>query len=74
VDPDLERTLQGLQDAAAFLKSYHFELTGEYLASIEAVEALPCNQSGADKSGRWRGSRPYARAVVARAAPAEPDR
>jgi len=26
---------------------------------IALVEALPQNQSGADKSGRWRGSRAY---------------
>jgi len=40
--------LRGLQDAAAFVKSYRFDLTDAYLSLIDAVEAMPGNQSGAD--------------------------
>jgi hypothetical protein len=74
MDRDVEGLLRGLDDAAAFVKSYRFDLTEEYLALIDAVEALPRNQSGADKSGRWLGSRAYARSLVARATPSAPER
>jgi hypothetical protein len=66
MDPDLERTRRGLQEAAEFAGRYRFEITAEYLALIEQIEALPQNQSGADKSGRWMGSRADANAWRAR--------
>jgi hypothetical protein len=74
MDPDLESLLRGLEDAAAFAKSYRFELTSEYLALIDAVEALPRNQPGADKSGRWLGSHAYARSLLANVSPSPPER
>jgi hypothetical protein len=53
---DLQRVLRGLERARAFAKSYRFQMTEEYRGLIAQVEALPRNQSGADKSGRWLGS------------------
>jgi hypothetical protein len=53
---DLQRVLRGLERAREFAKSYRFHMTDEYRALIAQVEALPRNQSGADKSGRWLGS------------------
>ena len=67
MDPELKRVLRTLEEAAEFAKTYRFEMTVEYLALIGQVEALPQNQSGADKSGRWLGSRASARARVGRA-------
>ena len=52
MDADLDSVLRGLADAAEFARTYRFQLTDEYLALIERVEALPDNLSGADKSGR----------------------
>ena len=49
--------LQALDDAVEFARTYRFELTDDYVALIEQVESLPQNQSGADKSGRWLGSK-----------------
>lgn len=57
MNPDLTRALRGLGEAAAFAWSYRFELDPEYLSLIERVELLAQNRAGADKSGRWRGSR-----------------
>jgi hypothetical protein len=65
VDPELERVLRMLDEAAEWAKTYRFEMTEEYLALIDRVEAMPQNQSGADKSGRWRGSMAYAKALRA---------
>jgi len=67
MDAELERALRGLEEAAAFARTYRFELSDDYLARVARVEAMPENQSGADKSGRWRGSRTYANALAARA-------
>ena len=53
---DLDRVLRGLAAAREFADSYRFEMTAEYRALIAQVEALPRNQAGADKSGRWLGS------------------
>jgi hypothetical protein len=61
MDPEVERLLKGIEEAAEWARTYRFELTEDYLALIERVEALPRNQSGADRSGRWRGSRAEAR-------------
>ncbi len=67
MDPELERALRALHEAVEFAKSYRFEMTEDYLALLAQVEAMPRNQSGADKSGRWRGSRAYAASLAARA-------
>ena len=53
---DLDRVLRGLEEAREFAASYRFDITAEYRALIAQVEALPRNQPGADKSGRWLGS------------------
>jgi hypothetical protein len=74
MDAELLRVLRDLEDAAAFAKSYSFELTDEYLSLIDAVEVMPRNQSGADKSGRWLGSRAYARSLIAKATQLNPER
>jgi DNA-binding CsgD family transcriptional regulator len=73
VNPDLERTLRNLEDAANFVKTYRFDLSDDYLSLIDAVEAMPRNQSGADKSGRWLGSRAYARSLAAKVTRSTPD-
>ncbi len=54
MDPELERCLAGLREAAEFAKSYRFEMTEDYLSLLARVEAMPQNQSGADKSHVWR--------------------
>lgn len=59
MDPELERALQGLKDAAEFAKTYRFEMTEDYLALIARVEAMPQNQTGVDKSHVWRGLQSY---------------
>jgi hypothetical protein len=59
MDPELERALRGLEEAAEFARTYRFELTPEYLELIARVEAKPENQSGADKSGVWSGLQSY---------------
>ncbi len=61
--PTLEDGLQALREAAELARHITIELTDEYLSLIAQVEALPQNQSGADKSGRWLGSRPYWKAA-----------
>lgn len=55
----LQDGLRALAEAAELAKDLRIDLTDEYLQMIAAVEALPQNQSGADKSGRWLGSRAY---------------
>ena len=57
--PTLEDGLRALREAAEQAKTLRLDLTDGYLALIEKVEALPQNRSGADKSGRWLGSREY---------------
>jgi hypothetical protein len=59
VDPDLERILREIREAAEWAETFRFEMTDEYLALIERVEALPQNQNGAVKSSRWLGSMAY---------------
>jgi len=61
--PTLEDGLQALREAAELARHIKIELTDEYLALIAQVEALPQNQSGVDKSGRWLGSRAYWKAA-----------
>jgi hypothetical protein len=55
VKPTLEDGLRALAEAAEEAKSIRIELDEAYLRRIAEVEALPENQSGADKSGPWRG-------------------
>jgi hypothetical protein len=57
--PTLEDGLRALREASESAKSIRVDLTEDYLQLIAAVEALPENQSGADKSGRWLGGRAY---------------
>jgi hypothetical protein len=57
VDREREIVLRGLEKAAEFARTYRFEMTEDYLRLIAHVEALPVNQHGADKSGRWLGGR-----------------
>jgi len=59
---DLERVLRRLEDAATFARMYRFEMTDEYRQLIARVEAMPRNQSGADRSGSWAGSAADAKA------------
>lgn len=59
MDPELERALEGLRKAAEFARTFRFELTPGYLELIARVEAMPQNQSGADKSGVWSGLQAY---------------
>jgi hypothetical protein len=73
MDPGLQRVVRSLEEAAAFVKTYRFDLSDEYLSLIDAVEAMPRNQSGADKSGRWLGSRAYAQSLIAKAGPSIPE-
>ena len=59
MQPTLEDGLRALEEATALAKAIQVELTDDYLRLFAAVEALPQNQPGADKSGRWLGSRAY---------------
>jgi hypothetical protein len=59
MDPELERVLRGLEEAAEFARTYRFEMTEDYLALLARVEAMPQNQSGADKSHVWPGLQAY---------------
>ncbi len=52
----LERVLRHLDEAVEFARTYRFEMTDDYRQLIARVEAMPRNQSGADRSGRWIGS------------------
>lgn len=57
VADDVERVVRQLEASREFAWTYRFEMTDEYRALIERVEAMPRNRPGADKSGRWLGSR-----------------
>jgi hypothetical protein len=59
VKPTVEDALRGLEEAVEFAKSYRFEMTEDYLALIARVEAMPQNQTGADKSSIWPGQQAY---------------
>ena len=59
MDPELESALRGLKEAAAFARTYRFEMTEDYLTLLARVEAMPQNQSGADKSHVWPGLQAY---------------
>jgi hypothetical protein len=53
---DLERVLRGLEEAKEFARTYRFEMSDDYRALIERVEAMSRNQPGADKSNASLGS------------------
>jgi hypothetical protein len=61
---ELDAVLRGLDESREFARTYRFEMTEEYRALIARVEALPRNRPGADKSGRWLGSRADAQAAL----------
>lgn len=67
---DLERVRRGFDAAREYARTYRFEMTAEYRALIARVEAMPRNQPGADKSGRWRGSFRWWRMLRAAVTPA----
>ena len=48
--PTLEDGLRALEEATELAKGIRVDLTDDHLRLIAAVEALPENQSGADKS------------------------
>jgi hypothetical protein len=50
MDPERELALRALDEAAEAARSIRIDLTPDYLALIAAVEALPQNQPGSDKS------------------------
>ena len=68
--PTLEDGLRALREASEQAASIRIELDEEYLRAISLVEALPQNQSGADKT--WvsrmlaRSKSYFARAVRVR--------
>ena len=62
----LEDGLQALREATELAKEIRIELTDDYLQLIAAVEALPQNQSGVDKSWVWRADEAF-RDVFAKA-------
>jgi hypothetical protein len=64
VKPTLEDGLRALREASQLAAGIRIEITDEYARLIEAVEALPQNRPGSDKSGRWRGSRAYWRFIT----------
>jgi hypothetical protein len=56
MDPDVQRALAAIEDAAEKARSDRVDLTDDYLSLLARVEAMPQNQSGAVKSSRWIGS------------------
>jgi hypothetical protein len=50
VNPTLADGLRALEEATELAKSIRIALDEEYLRLIAIVEAMPANQSGADKS------------------------
>ena len=52
--PSLEDGLRALREASEQAASIRIELDAEYLRAIAIAEALPENQSGADKT--WVGN------------------
>ena len=56
---ELEHCLRILQEATEQAAQIRIELTDEYLALIDQLEAMPQNQPGAVKVDRWDGIRRY---------------
>ena len=65
-----DQPLTPLDQAVEFARTYRFDMSDEYRALIERVEDMPRNQSGADKSGAWRGSQADRRAFFDAFSPA----
>jgi len=57
--PTLEDGLRALRESTHIAKQIRIELTDEYLRLIALVEAMPQNQSGAEKGSRWLASRQF---------------
>ena len=57
--PTLEDGLRALREATELAASIRIELDAEYLRAIAIAEALPENQSGADKIWVWRMEHPF---------------
>ena len=55
----LEDGLRALERASEAAKAIHPTVDDQYREWILAIEALPANQSGADKSGGWRAHRMF---------------
>lgn len=55
----LENGLRILAEATEIAKSIRIELTDDYLDLIARVEAMPRNQSGADKSDVWHSEQVF---------------
>jgi hypothetical protein len=53
-DPALDDALRALEEAARLAPLIRIELDDDYLRAIAIVEALPQNQSGADKTWVYR--------------------
>jgi hypothetical protein len=70
VTEDLGRALRRLEAATEFARTYRFEMTDDYRQLIAGVEAMPRNQTGANRSGRWIGSHADARALLRVVVPA----
>lgn len=64
---ELERVREWIREAEEFARTYVFEMTDDYRALIERVEALPRNQPGADKSCVIVGSQGNPFTIEARA-------
>ena len=58
MDDETRKALAGIDEAVAWVREQREKgwapLSERYLRHIERVEALPQNQSGADKSWAWR--------------------
>ena len=52
--PTLDDGLRALREATEQARSIRIDLDERYLRAIARVEALPSNQSGADKGWVWR--------------------
>ena len=59
VKSTLEDGLRALREATEQAAQIRIELTDDYLALIAQVEAMPQNQSGANKIDHWLGIRRY---------------
>jgi hypothetical protein len=55
----LEDGLRAVCEATELAASIRIELDAEYLRAIAIAEALPENQSGADKTWVWRMDRAF---------------
>jgi len=59
MNPTLEDGLRALREASEQAASIRIELDDRYLRAIALAEALPENQSGADKTWVWRMDRAF---------------